>query len=61
MRALWILLIFISCPAAAQQVAITFDDAPTGDSPHMTGEERSLSILEHLASRRVPAVCVFRC
>lgn len=59
MRTSCILLILISFSGAAQEIAITFDDSPTADSPLMTGEERSQHILQHLHSRRIPQVAFF--
>jgi peptidoglycan-N-acetylglucosamine deacetylase len=43
----------------AQQIAITFDDAPTHDSPLLTGDERTLRIIKHLKNNGVRQAAFF--
>jgi peptidoglycan-N-acetylglucosamine deacetylase len=45
--------------AHGQQVALTFDDAPTGDGPIFTGAERTNRILEQLQKRKVTQAAFF--
>jgi peptidoglycan/xylan/chitin deacetylase (PgdA/CDA1 family) len=57
---LLILLAFVSQPSGfAQEIAITFDDAPTHSSPVMTGEERTSRILAQLKAHQVAQVAFF--
>src|SRR5690606_37017149 len=46
-----LLLLFVK--ASAQQIAFTFDDAPTNDTPLFTHAERAAKIREHLAAHKV--------
>ena len=43
----------------AQEIAITFDDAPTGDGPLYTGTERTTRILSQLKENGVSQVAFF--
>jgi peptidoglycan-N-acetylglucosamine deacetylase len=43
----------------SQEIAITFDDAPMGDSPAMTGSVRTHKLLAELKSNDVPQVAFF--
>jgi len=43
----------------AQQIAITLDDAPMGNGPLFTGEERSQRILDHLKNHEIKEVAFF--
>jgi peptidoglycan/xylan/chitin deacetylase (PgdA/CDA1 family) len=55
MRAFACLLIFLTYQLPAQEIAITFDDAPTADGPLFSGTERSRRILTHLKNNHVQA------
>ena len=48
--------IFLSSVSIAQEIALSFDDAPTFDSPLFTYQERAERIREHLTSHGVTAV-----
>lgn len=50
-----ILFLFVVSPVLAQEVALTFDDAPTFDSPLFTYTERSERIRRQLTSQNVTA------
>ena len=43
----------------AQEIAITFDDAPTGDGPIFTGKERTAHIITHLKNHGVKEAAFF--
>ena len=43
----------------AQEIAITFDDAPTADGPIFTGEERTARIIAHLKDHQIKEVAFF--
>ena len=45
--------------ASAQEIAITFDDAPTADGPLFSGEERTKRIIEQLRRHDVEQVAFF--
>lgn len=45
--------------ANAQEIAITFDDAPTADGPIFSGNVRTEKILNHLKEHKVEAVAFF--
>ena len=57
--------LFIIClclsyfPVQAQEIAITFDDAPTADGPLFTGEERTKRIIAHLKDHQVKEAAFF--
>src|SRR5687768_4626287 len=55
MRTFACLLIFLTYQLPAQEIAITFDDAPTGNGPIFSGTERSRRILAHLKNNHVQA------
>ncbi|HET9486579.1 MAG TPA: polysaccharide deacetylase family protein, partial [Chryseosolibacter sp.] len=52
-----VILLFFS--ADAQEIAITFDDAPTHDGPLLSGHERSRQIMNHLKKEHVDQVAFF--
>jgi peptidoglycan/xylan/chitin deacetylase (PgdA/CDA1 family) len=56
---IWFFLSFLARQLVAQEIAITFDDAPTGDGPVFNGEERSERILTHLKNYKVNEVAFF--
>lgn len=43
----------------SQEIALTFDDAPTGDSPSFKGIERTQRIINHLKTHGVEQVAFF--
>ena len=43
----------------AKELALTFDDAPMGDSPHFTSEQRTDELIRKLKALKVPPVMVF--
>ena len=45
--------------ASAQEIALTFDDAPTEDGAYFTGEQRTERILAHLKENGVPQAAFF--
>ncbi len=49
----FLLLLFFAAHGHAQEIAITFDDAPTHDSPLFTHAERAAKIREHLAAHKI--------
>jgi peptidoglycan/xylan/chitin deacetylase (PgdA/CDA1 family) len=53
------LLILGGTIVSAQEIAITFDDAPTSDGPHFTGKERTQKIIAHLKQQKVEQVAFF--
>jgi peptidoglycan/xylan/chitin deacetylase (PgdA/CDA1 family) len=59
MRVLLFLFMLIPCSSRAQEIAITFDDAPTADGPLFTGAERSEKILGHLRQYGVKQAAFF--
>lgn len=62
MRVLFIILLFVSLsgqPLLAQEIAITFDDAPTSSSTIFEGMDRTTRIIEQLRSAGVPEVLFF--
>ena len=54
-----LLLVFYSATALSQEIALTFDDAPTADGPRFSGEERSQRIMDHLKKNQVQEVAFF--
>ena len=59
-RILWsFVFIFFSGKIPAQQIALTFDDAPTADGPVFSGEERTEHILGHLREHEVSHAAFF--
>lgn len=52
-------LYFLTISLSAQEIAITFDDAPTGDGPILSGKARTQKILAHLKYHDVEAVAFF--
>lgn len=42
-----------------RRIALSFDDAPNGNGPLMTGEERAAALMAALASENVPQVVFF--
>lgn len=59
MRLFVICLSLFYFPLQAQEIAITFDDAPTADSPLLTGEERTKRIIAHLKDHQVKEAAFF--
>jgi peptidoglycan-N-acetylglucosamine deacetylase len=59
MRFLSIIFILICEFSTAQQIAITFDDAPMGDGPLFTGAERTTKILTALQKNHVKQAAFF--
>jgi peptidoglycan/xylan/chitin deacetylase (PgdA/CDA1 family) len=57
----WIILFLALClfQSRAQEIAITFDDAPTADGPMFTGEERTRRIIAHLKNHQVKEASFF--
>ena len=49
----------ISITATAQEIAITFDDAPMGDGPVFSGSQRASKIIEALKKHKVDQVAFF--
>jgi peptidoglycan/xylan/chitin deacetylase (PgdA/CDA1 family) len=45
--------------AGAQEIALTFDDAPTYDGPVFSGADRTQKILDHLRENKVEQVAFF--
>jgi peptidoglycan-N-acetylglucosamine deacetylase len=45
--------------ASGQEIALTFDDAPTGDGPWYSGTQRTELILNHLKNHRINEVAFF--
>jgi peptidoglycan-N-acetylglucosamine deacetylase len=57
---LFIICLFLSyAPLQAQEIAITFDDAPTADGPLFTGEERTKRIIAHLKDHQIKEAAFF--
>jgi peptidoglycan/xylan/chitin deacetylase (PgdA/CDA1 family) len=50
-----LVLIVLTYQLPAQEIAITFDDAPTPDGPLFSGPERAGRILSHLKNNKVEA------
>ena len=50
-----LLFIIFTYPLPAQEIAITFDDAPTPDGPLFSGSERARRILSHLKKNEIQA------
>jgi peptidoglycan/xylan/chitin deacetylase (PgdA/CDA1 family) len=46
-------------PLSAQEIALTFDDAPTHNGPVFSGDERTDRILDHLKRQSVKQVAFF--
>ena len=59
MKLFIICLCLFSFSAHAQEIAITFDDAPTGDGPLFTGAERTKRIIAQLEDHRIKEVAFF--
>src|SRR5687768_5968057 len=55
----YLVLLLIAFQSNAQQIAITFDDAPTHDAPLFTGAERTLRIIRHLKNNGVHQAAFF--
>lgn len=56
---LLILFVCLSNSTYAGEIALSFDDAPTGDSVSMSGTQRTQLLLKQLNSRKVPQVIFF--
>ena len=54
-----ITLSLVCCKGYAQEIAITFDDAPTGDGPLFDGETRTNKILQQLKKHGIDEVAFF--
>jgi peptidoglycan/xylan/chitin deacetylase (PgdA/CDA1 family) len=56
-----LLLAFLSFTTitSAQEIALTFDDAPTADGAYYTGIERTQTLIEKLKDMNVPQVAFF--
>ena len=52
-------LLFLTAQVSAQEIAVTFDDAPMDDGPIYTGNERTRKILAHLKDQQVNAAAFF--
>ena len=60
MKLITVLLLIFSIPAvAAKEIAITFDDIPTGDSILMTGNERTQKLISGLKKAKVDDALFF--
>jgi peptidoglycan/xylan/chitin deacetylase (PgdA/CDA1 family) len=55
----FVLTIFSLTPLFAQEIALTFDDAPTHNGPVFSGDERTSRILDHLKKQSVKQVAFF--
>ena len=53
---LGLVLLFVCWPVQGQKIALSFDDAPLGDSPVMTGVKRTELLIKNLKAAAVPAV-----
>jgi peptidoglycan/xylan/chitin deacetylase (PgdA/CDA1 family) len=53
------IFLFVLTNAFSQQIAITFDDAPTSDGPVFTGKERTERILNQLKKEKIAQVSFF--
>jgi peptidoglycan-N-acetylglucosamine deacetylase len=53
------LFLLLNTCIEAQQIAITFDDAPTGNGPLLSGAERTQKILQHLKTEGVRQAAFF--
>ncbi|MEX2231847.1 MAG: polysaccharide deacetylase family protein [Cyclobacteriaceae bacterium] len=58
-RPIFLLLFLFSFSTRAQEIAITFDDAPTPDGPLLRGEERTTMIIDHLKKHHVKEAAFF--
>lgn len=54
-----LLFVLILTESSAQEIALTFDDAPTPGAAVMSGAERTRRILEHLKSAKIEEVAFF--
>jgi peptidoglycan/xylan/chitin deacetylase (PgdA/CDA1 family) len=54
-----VIFLFSSSLLSAQEIALTFDDAPTSDGPLFPGKARAKLIIDHLKQHRVPAPALF--
>lgn len=54
-----VVLLLLSHWASAGKIALTFDDAPTGDSALMSGEERTQRLIAALKNSAVPDALFF--
>lgn len=54
-----VLFFLIRTSLSAQEIALTFDDAPTSDGPLYSGPERTTRILNHLRKHRIGQVAFF--
>lgn len=59
MRILILFLLFINSALASKELALSFDDAPMGESAHMKSEERTKLLISKLADLKVPPVVIF--
>lgn len=59
MTTIRLLLALVAFQVNAQEIAITFDDAPTHDSPALKGDARTRLIIEHLKSNNVDQAAFF--
>lgn len=59
MRLFVICLCLFYFPVCGQEIAITFDDAPTADGPLFTGEERTARIVGHLKDHGIQEAAFF--
>ena len=57
----FVYILFFACTStcAAQEIALTFDDAPTPDGAVFTGDERTRHILDHLERHNVKEAAFF--
>jgi peptidoglycan-N-acetylglucosamine deacetylase len=54
-----LLFLFSATALDAQEIALTFDDAPTSDGPLYTGMQRAEKIISHLRNKKVDNVAFF--
>ena len=59
MRSIFVYLFFLCCNSFAQEIAITFDDAPTADGVIFTGAERTRRIIDHLKKHEIKEAAFF--
>lgn len=58
----WILtsaLLLLPLIISAKEVALSFDDAPNGNSPHFEGQERTEKLIKKLQALNIPPVMIF--
>lgn len=54
-----IVILFVTVSSYAQEIALTFDDAPTGDGSLFTGMERTSRIIETLKKNHIKQAAFF--